>query len=418
MQFRLLWLLLITIPIITMERPISQDWQEFNRIYQPTDQNCRRISVNRYEPVEDLQGISKFRELACLIAGKKRVYHVGFHDIFDNLDPLLKRLIANQNIKEITITSPNIIDQSPSKAIIMYRPEGERPAYLLAVQILEKSLDFVGHPIPFSSAFTNYLFGHLVGYPEEDITFFYMLDAFQDKEKISLGAANFHTWPEPIKTKFFTYERNEWPQSSEYKEFLKDKRKAEQWLKSKQNLSIENLKKLIESLEKIAKKYIKADPNELFEAIAYNDPTKVELLSTLIPLDSRNTQDQTPLHAAIIKGNPAIVKILLDHGANPDQIYKTLWSGKLTPLMMISSAWTNETIDENQRLEIAKLLIKKGAQVNMTNSLQGSALLYAVQDNYKKIVELLFKAGAHVTPLVNEEAIRINNKEVIEILKK
>lgn len=104
-----------------------------------------------------------------------------------------------------------------------------------------------------------------------------------------------------------------------------------------------------------------------------------------------------PLHKAAKSGDMAEVKKLVAEGKNVNE--KKPFSKK-TPLMYAV---------ENNRLDIAKLLLTKGAEVNDADTLGDTALLKAAENTNVDILKILLKNGADVnatnsngdTPLLN-----------------
>lgn len=96
-----------------------------------------------------------------------------------------------------------------------------------------------------------------------------------------------------------------------------------------------------------------------------------------------NQYDWTPLMIASQKGNDEIVKILLAAGANPNQMEKD------------GETALGHAISRN-KINIVKLLLDKGANVNLVNPANGeSPLSSAVANKSVEIVEMLLKAGAN-----------------------
>ncbi|CAL5092578.1 unnamed protein product [Urochloa decumbens] len=111
------------------------------------------------------------------------------------------------------------------------------------------------------------------------------------------------------------------------------------------------------------------------------------LLSKGVPVDSLSHRG-TPLHLAAGYGHDQAVKILLEHGADPNRVVNHV----NTPLMAACHAHS---------LECMKLLFKAGADVNF-RSLSGPAVLFlAVDDGLTEIVNFLLEAGAN--PNIRDE---------------
>lgn len=116
----------------------------------------------------------------------------------------------------------------------------------------------------------------------------------------------------------------------------------------------------------------------------------------------------TPLHQAAASNQPAIVRLLLDHGADPSAVNS--FGGKvrhgevalknLTPLMLAAPYGD---------VSVAKMLIDAGADINARDMRGMTALMMALASEHqnKPVVELLIARGADVNAksLVNETAL-------------
>ncbi|RYO91954.1 hypothetical protein DL762_001892 [Monosporascus cannonballus] len=90
----------------------------------------------------------------------------------------------------------------------------------------------------------------------------------------------------------------------------------------------------------------------------------------------------TPLYLAALYRNEAIVRLLLEHGANPDS--RGLKSGS-TPLQ--AAAYTGQQL-------VAQMLIENGADVHLKNKYECTALWKATYYGHEAIVRLLLQHGA------------------------
>ena len=90
------------------------------------------------------------------------------------------------------------------------------------------------------------------------------------------------------------------------------------------------------------------------------------------------------IHPSVFKGNAAMVRFLLDNGADVNDVYVCCMSAK-TPLM--------EAVSGNH-LEIAELLIARGANVRFKGIEDCTALRLAEQDGNDRMITLLDRAGA------------------------
>jgi ankyrin repeat protein len=106
----------------------------------------------------------------------------------------------------------------------------------------------------------------------------------------------------------------------------------------------------------------------------------------------------TPLYRAVRAIDLASVKLLVDAGANPALALK---DGS-TPLMAAAGLGAprggdeevTEAGDRNDPVEVMKLLVEKGADVNAVNNLGMTPMHYAVQRGVDRIIEYLASKGA------------------------
>ena len=105
------------------------------------------------------------------------------------------------------------------------------------------------------------------------------------------------------------------------------------------------------------------------------------LLESRSDLEIRATEDgSTALHCAVFNGNPKVVKVLLDAGADRNS---ALQGGK-TALHLAT---------QGGHLEIAQLLLDAGAEKNSATD-GFSPLILAAEDGNLEMVQLLLDAGA------------------------
>jgi len=148
-----------------------------------------------------------------------------------------------------------------------------------------------------------------------------------------------------------------------------------------------------------------ADPNSadvdgffpLLHAINRNHVPTVEMLASKgADLNKRNKQDITPLSWAIGDGKFFAAKALIDAGADVNMA-----SGheNVTPLMVVATQLAANTRSGNlaqgpQPLDLARMLIDKGAEVNAVSKDGVTALMIAAGHNNAPILGLLVGAGA------------------------
>lgn len=119
-----------------------------------------------------------------------------------------------------------------------------------------------------------------------------------------------------------------------------------------------------------------------------------------------NTADQngcTPLHCAAHNANKEIVELLLDTGANVDAVSQA----KSTALHHAVSA-------ENCQVEIVEAILKKEADVDMTDKYGRTPLCWAIRNGYSEIARILLKYNAD--PLLGHKSFN-TLKLLIELIK-
>uniref|UniRef100_K3ZDN6 Uncharacterized protein n=1 Tax=Setaria italica TaxID=4555 RepID=K3ZDN6_SETIT len=102
------------------------------------------------------------------------------------------------------------------------------------------------------------------------------------------------------------------------------------------------------------------------------------------PIDFRGT----PLHLAAGKAHDQVVKVLLEHCADPNRVFNSVFS----PLMLACCECS---------LECVKLLVEAGADVNFRNPYVPTALTKAAAAGLTGIVKFLLEAGAN--PNISDE---------------
>lgn len=92
----------------------------------------------------------------------------------------------------------------------------------------------------------------------------------------------------------------------------------------------------------------------------------------------------SPLIHAVAQKNTAIVRLLLEHGADPNLATNTCPSTPLEEAAQVG----NETI--------VRLLLEYGAWVDMVDDMEATALLHAAERGHEEVVRVLLKYGAQV----------------------
>ena len=127
-------------------------------------------------------------------------------------------------------------------------------------------------------------------------------------------------------------------------------------------------------------------------------------------INFKNSRGYTPLTLACYSGNKEVVEVLAKHVKDID-----VGSNYGTPLM--AAAFKGNS-------EIVKILIANGADVNITDANNVSALHYAVRFTNKKMIELLVNNNAdiHLKDYKGlsslDYAIKDKDDDIIKILKK
>jgi ankyrin repeat protein len=170
----------------------------------------------------------------------------------------------------------------------------------------------------------------------------------------------------------------------------------------------------------------------LFMAVYINEsPEIVQIILENLPLDkkkqvinARDVSSKTALHYACYLGNTAIIKLLIDHGANTELkdneqgtiLHGAAKSGGLEKMAFLLAHTKVDLINEKncenenalyvavafKHFGVAELLIKHKADVNIrTKNDSGTMtpLMKAASNNDEKIVELLVNNGANVNPI-------------------
>lgn len=163
-----------------------------------------------------------------------------------------------------------------------------------------------------------------------------------------------------------------------------------------------------------------ADPNQpdadgffpLLHAINRNHVPSVETLAKIgANLELKTKQGITPLSWAIGDGKYFAAKALIDLGAD---VNAKSGIEDVTPLMVLATQLAAKTRSGNlaqgpQPLDLARLLIEKGADVNAVSKDNVSALMIAAGHNNAPIIGLLASAGAKldVTSSTGQTALDI-----------
>ncbi|WP_342226360.1 ankyrin repeat domain-containing protein [Rickettsia endosymbiont of Urophora cardui] len=118
-------------------------------------------------------------------------------------------------------------------------------------------------------------------------------------------------------------------------------------------------------------------------------------------VNAQDTKGNTALYYAIKKNDKAVIKLLIEEGANLSPIHLAI---------------------KNNNTDICKLLIEKGANVNAQDTKGNTALYYAIKKNDKAVIKLLIEEGANLN-IHNYDgdspihlAIKNNNTDICKLL--
>jgi len=126
-------------------------------------------------------------------------------------------------------------------------------------------------------------------------------------------------------------------------------------------------------------------PLDALEAAAAGDEARVraELAADPGYVRRRHQTGWTPLHLAAFGGQPRVVTILLDHGAEIDARAENRFDNTPLQVALLTS-----------QLEVARVLVRRGAGIDLIQAEGFTALHEAAFAGDAAIVELLLDAGA------------------------
>lgn len=147
---------------------------------------------------------------------------------------------------------------------------------------------------------------------------------------------------------------------------------------------------------------------ELIDAVMNNDIEAVELLlKSGADVNAKNNIGKTALMFAAEDGRLDIVAMLLEKGADVNAI----WGNGFKALDYALNGNTNE------KLDITKLLIKAGSNLESKDICGQTVLMRAVYNGYIEVVKLLLDAGVDVESEDYRQALvysRIEEQKEIE----
>jgi ankyrin repeat protein len=153
--------------------------------------------------------------------------------------------------------------------------------------------------------------------------------------------------------------------------------------------------------------------DSLFDAVASGDTAAVEqALANGANVDSRASDQATPLMAAALGNQAAVVEVLLSKGG--DVMARN--SGGFTPLHAAANAGS---------VPIAKLLLEKGAALDDADNKAGvTPLMVAGERNHVELAEFFVAQGANVGhPEIHgylpiTRALWKGNKDIVRLYKR
>ncbi len=125
----------------------------------------------------------------------------------------------------------------------------------------------------------------------------------------------------------------------------------------------------------------------LFQAISQQDNESVKkAINSGFNLNTKDSSKHTALHIAIEHKNLEIVRFLLERGAKVNVKDKY----GISPILML-----DEDLDDPNAVEVLKLLITKGANVNARNENQETLLMLACENENLAVAKILLAAKAN-----------------------
>ncbi|CAH0387286.1 unnamed protein product [Bemisia tabaci] len=136
-------------------------------------------------------------------------------------------------------------------------------------------------------------------------------------------------------------------------------------------------------------------------AVQHNSSELVEMLVKCAVVDAMNEKHQTPLLLAAEKGYVEIAKLLLMNGA---QVNGTNVSDRDTPLHLAV---------QNNCIELVEILLEQGALIDARNGERQTSLHIATEKGNENCMLLLLRKGAYVDPIARfgETPLRIAVKK-------
>ena len=184
--------------------------------------------------------------------------------------------------------------------------------------------------------------------------------------------------------------------------------------------------------------------------------TVAELIKRGANVNQKRYTGETPLMLAAFNGDAGIIKALVRAGADPNVKVISFHAGEITPLISVINSTREDRVEVASvligakaqinptgmfllsplmhavgNLEMVKLLIANGADVNLKNARGATALMAAAIDGIPSVVRYLLEQGADVnasdkdgtTALMCAEGRRAyfdaaDREEIIQVLRK
>jgi ankyrin repeat protein len=146
------------------------------------------------------------------------------------------------------------------------------------------------------------------------------------------------------------------------------------------------------------------------QTIPMAGPIKISKI-TRADINTPDSNGFTPLMRAVQTGNLAQVKDFIKQGANVN--YST--ASGMTPLMLAA-----KQIDNHNTEKIVKLLLDKGAEIDVPDSVGSTALVYAIVAKNMNIIRTLLasQASAHTIDRFGKTPIDVAREVRPDLAKK
>ena len=151
---------------------------------------------------------------------------------------------------------------------------------------------------------------------------------------------------------------------------------------------------------------------DIFESVRSGDTDRLEILYGMNhdTLEATNSNGFTPLIIATYRNQLACVKFLIEHNVN---VNRSSQEGTA----LVGACYKGN-------LDIIRLLLNNGAEVDAVGSNGSTALIYAVLANNKELVKLLMEYKADPNKKDNKElssmeyAAKRDKKELVKIMSR